>query len=1109
VTRSRRALIYPLCLTMSLLASLAQAQSAVAGGPGRGAGYVALGDSYAAGEGLGGFEYGTDVPATGKPNTNPRKNLCHRSSSYAYGSLTQTKPIVLPLLPMSRRSFWACSGARSTDMLTSPGALAVSNPYYQAGQPTQTLTVDDRTRWISVSAGGNDVGFGRIGRACAVYTTGRTASRIPGVSDTCATALGRVTTDLPALRQHLTTLYSRLLDRAPNAVLAVVGYPRVFPATYDRAFTARDGTRICLTNLPYSDPETGAMIGVGVKVADARRIDTGVISALNSSARAVITTLSRNHSYAGRLVFADSYNRPDDVPQSCTGATRNVTVNGVILSLAGHGIDPSDTWARYISSATFHPTRAGQRVLGRAVQAAFEAKLAVTTGELVNGQIGQAYSARLASIAGSPAFAWSLAAGQLPPGLRLSGSGVLSGTPTTAGLWSFAARVTDGAGKSAARTLHVAVFSSEGTGVPVPWPSVAHNGSDGPSMLSCPEEQHCLAVQDGQLVSTSDGGVSWSSLQLSLGAVLAGTSLSGTGYVRGLACTDVMRCLLSVGSFSGQDTPLLVATHDGGRSWAITNPPDGAEFWGAISCAPDGTCHLTAHDAGDGTPLLATTTDLGATWITRAVPPTIPWPQIDCSASHVCVAFGDEADSDISLTDDVAVTVDEGATWTTTRLDTGVYVETATCTSPRTCLVITSQNTASGNVKATLLSSDGGVTWVPGTLPAGTSYLYQLACPGPAECWGLGWGESGPIFHTTDGGASWTEQRGLDHLGGYDISCPTAATCYVSGSVAGGGGTLDMSVVWTHDAGDHWSFTETPVLGDQRAVACATASRCVVADFDGNVTLETVDGGATWSTSSQLDWPPPGWWCFGCLGVHGIRDLTCTPRGPCWARFSFGFALGSGSDPALYRLDGDSWTPIPTPYQVYPDYLACPGRTTCFVVTDHGIYRTTDAGATWVHQAGLADGWHRGALACGDTIHCVLGDNDGSALRTLYTTDGGATWHAVTTGPLGAGTISCPTPSTCWAAGHGGGAWKSTDSGTHWSAEATPIAYPGKISCPDDQDCWFAGEDSAGANVIAVTHTAGRTWDVTGAAGRSVACPALTTCLSPDYSDVYRMPAPW
>ncbi|MBA2642006.1 MAG: putative Ig domain-containing protein, partial [Actinobacteria bacterium] len=64
--------------------------------------------------------------------------------------------------------------------------------------------------------------------------------------------------------------------------------------------------------------------------------------------------------------------------------------------------------------------------------------LAITTTSLSGGTVGQAYSQTVAATGGATPYTWSVASGALPPGVGLnSGTGAISGTPTTAGSYAF------------------------------------------------------------------------------------------------------------------------------------------------------------------------------------------------------------------------------------------------------------------------------------------------------------------------------------------------------------------------------------------------------------------------------------------------------------------------------------------------------------------------------------------------------------------------------------------------------------------------------------------------------------------------------------------------
>jgi cytochrome bd-type quinol oxidase subunit 2 len=71
--------------------------------------------------------------------------------------------------------------------------------------------------------------------------------------------------------------------------------------------------------------------------------------------------------------------------------------------------------------------------------------LTITTTSLPNGGVGVAYSRALAPSGGSGIYTWSVSAGSLPAGLSLAdATGVIAGTPTTAGTSNFTVRVADG-----------------------------------------------------------------------------------------------------------------------------------------------------------------------------------------------------------------------------------------------------------------------------------------------------------------------------------------------------------------------------------------------------------------------------------------------------------------------------------------------------------------------------------------------------------------------------------------------------------------------------------------------------------------------------------------
>ncbi|WP_205756858.1 putative Ig domain-containing protein [Solilutibacter silvestris] len=130
-----------------------------------------------------------------------------------------------------------------------------------------------------------------------------------------------------------------------------------------------------------------------------------------------------------------------------------------------------------------------------------------------------AYSQTITASGGTAPYGYSLVAGALPAGLSLSNAGVLSGTPTVAGTFTFTVRATD---------------SSTGTGSPF---SISRNYtltitaptiSVSPSMLP----NASAGVAYSQTI-TASGGTAPYSYSLAAGALPPGVALSGAGTLSG------------------------------------------------------------------------------------------------------------------------------------------------------------------------------------------------------------------------------------------------------------------------------------------------------------------------------------------------------------------------------------------------------------------------------------------------------------------------------------------------------------------------------------------------------------------------------------------------
>jgi hypothetical protein len=128
------------------------------------------------------------------------------------------------------------------------------------------------------------------------------------------------------------------------------------------------------------------------------------------------------------------------------------------LVMNGNGIFAGTPTA----AGTFNFTvRATDRVQGTAVKSVLltinPPPLSITTApSLPAARVGSAYSQTLAASGAKPPYSWKAGSG-VPPGIVLQSGGILSGTPSTAGNYSFPVQVTDADGFTARKDFALTV----------------------------------------------------------------------------------------------------------------------------------------------------------------------------------------------------------------------------------------------------------------------------------------------------------------------------------------------------------------------------------------------------------------------------------------------------------------------------------------------------------------------------------------------------------------------------------------------------------------------------------------------------------------------------
>ena len=187
---------------------------------------VALGDSFSSGEGD--EAYGWDSASLRPPNT------CHRSE-HAYAPLLQAQRVAPSF------AFRACSGAVTHDFFaanTNGNLLPDNQP-----EPAQGGQVDSRTRAITLTISGNDVGFAQVIEACIAdrfrlyhrsnCSTNDELNATVGARMAALAGQGSATTPPPPggsarpihpVRDVLVELH----QRAPKATIYLGNYPQLF-----------------------------------------------------------------------------------------------------------------------------------------------------------------------------------------------------------------------------------------------------------------------------------------------------------------------------------------------------------------------------------------------------------------------------------------------------------------------------------------------------------------------------------------------------------------------------------------------------------------------------------------------------------------------------------------------------------------------------------------------------------------------------------------------------------------------------------------------------------------------------------------------------------------
>ncbi len=519
---------------------------------------------------------------------------------------------------------------------------------------------------------------------------------------------------------------------------------------------------------------------------------------------------------------------------------------------------------------------------------------------------------------------------------------------------------------------------------------------------------HLLAVGDhGLLLRSDDGGATWSRQPLGVTDPLLDVAFSATSP--------------SVGVIVGGNG-LVLRTSDGGGHWTAARPV--ADYLYGVTALP-GTAN-TFWAVGTGG-LILVSTDGGATWSARPSPTT----QRLHAISFANALHGWAAGRNGTL----LFTADGGTTWWPSSLGTTRDLHDVHAVSPTECWAV-------GNWTV-LHTTTGGDGWTAVTPPAGHAHVAWTAVdvsPGGAVTIAAtgddyNWGESGGVWTSGDGGATW--QTAWE-------SRFAALTCLAhepGGSVTWAGGAGGLLVRVTSGSGVVTAGDALPYL---RAVAHAGDTLWAV----GSRTLLRRDAGG-WHVA-----PLP------VLG-KGASDVAFVGSDTGW--------VADGSIVWCTTDGGVTWTASPSLGFMISDIDFISASVGTAVSPEGRIARTADGGATWTD---VTPPVALPALSAVDLVDATHGYAVGDGGCVVRTTDG-SNWTTLASGVTDDLKDLCFVDATTgWVAGLGGVILATTDAGQHFSLTRVGSLGLNGISFPDAEHGWACSSQGV---VLRYDHGTG-TW---------------------------------
>ena len=321
-----------------------------------------------------------------------------------------------------------------------------------------------------------------------------------GTVSVISEATNTVTTNIPV--GHDDALFGVAVDPSAGTVYVT--------NVNDAVSVINATTNTVTATIPVGSHPNGVAVDPSAGTVYVTNYDSNIMSVISEATNTVTATIPvGSHalwvavdSSAG-AVYVTNYG--DSMVSVIDAATNTVTATIAVTDGAANGVavDPSTSTAYVTGGSTDTVSVISSNV---PVSLSFPAP--------PSGQQGVAYSDTLTAIAGVPPYTWSVSAGALPAGMTLgASSGVLGGTPTVGGTFSFTVQVTDADDETATEAVSLVIAPAVSLSFPAP-----RSGK--------------LGVAYSDTLSAS-GGVPPYAWSVSAGALPAGITLDATSGVLG------------------------------------------------------------------------------------------------------------------------------------------------------------------------------------------------------------------------------------------------------------------------------------------------------------------------------------------------------------------------------------------------------------------------------------------------------------------------------------------------------------------------------------------------------------------------------------------------